>query len=300
MKPTPDSGNAFPIVFDRRLVRARRSRALRQLKDVDFLTDAVIPELADRLALINRTFEMGMVMGAGAAHIARGLASAGRIERMIVADVAAANDADLVCDDEVLPLAPESLDCLVSGLAFHWINDLPGSLVQMRRALKADGLLLAALFGGETLFELRTSLLMAEADSPFGAAPRVSPFLDVRDAGALLQRAGFALPVVDSDRLTVRYPDPLALMRELRLLGATNAMVDRSRRPLTRSVLMKACEHYAAHFSDPDGKVRATFQVLYLTGWAPHESQQKPLRPGSATARLADALQTVEKNFPAR
>ena len=286
-----------PVVFDRELVRARRSRAIaREARDnrPDFLSAAVIPELADRLSLITRTFTRSLVLAAGARAFANNLGMEERLGHPVTAEITNTAAADLICDEEALPFAPESLDCIVSGLTLHWVNDLPGTLIQMRRALRPDGLLLAALFGGDTLSELRTSLLLAEAASPSGAAPRVSPFLDVRDAGALLQRAGFALPVVDTDRLTVRYSHPLALMRDLRAMGATNALLSRSRRPLRRSVLMEACEAYADQFSDADGRIRATFQIIYLTAWAPHESQQKPLRPGSAKARLADALKTTE------
>lgn len=288
-----------PIVFDRALVRARRSRSIAGNGDrLDFLTQAVLPELADRLSLINRNFSRTVVIGAGARSIAGRLGMSEQLGSVAAAEVASGIPADLECDEEALPFAPESLDCIISSLSLHWVNDLPGALVQMRRALRPDGLLLAAMLGGDTLSELRTCLLASEALSSSGASPRVSPFLDLRDAGALLQRAGFALPVVDSDRLTVRYPDPFALMRDLRSLGATNAMAERSRKPLARSVLLDACERYSDQFSDADGRIRATFQIIYLIGWAPHESQQKPLRPGSAQARLADALNAVEQKFP--
>ncbi len=288
-----------PVVFDRALVRARRTAALaRSGGAADFLSAAVIPELADRLSLITRRFSASVVLAAGARQFATALGMPERIGLPLAADVTDHPGADLVCDEEALPFAQGSLDCIISGLTLHWVNDLPGALIQMRRALRPDGLLLAAMFGGDTLSELRTSLLLAEAQSSSGASPRVSPFLDIRDAGALLQRAGFALPVVDADRLTVRYADPLTLMRDLKAMGAGNALVSRSRRPLRRSVLMDACEAYVQQFSDPDGRVRATFQIIYLIGWAPHENQQKPLRPGSAKARLADALNTVEHKLP--
>jgi SAM-dependent methyltransferase len=194
-----------------------------------------------------------------------------------------------------LPCAPESLDLVVSALAFQFVNDLPGALAQIRKALRPDGLLLAAFAGGDTLTELRESFAAAESELTGGASPRVAPFAEVRAMGNLLQRAGFALPVTDQDRLTLRYADMLGLMRDLRAMGATNPLVERSRVPLSRRVLIRAAAIYAERFSDPDGRVRATFDIISLSGWAPHESQQKPLRPGSARMRLADALGTIER-----
>ena len=195
---------------------------------------------------------------------------------------------------ERLPLATESADLVVSLLALHHVNDLPGAMIQIRRALRPDGLFVAALAGGDTLTELRQSLTIAESEITGGVSPRVAPFADARALGGLLQRAGFALPVVDVDTLIVRYGDLLALMRDLRAFGAANALVERSRKPLRRAVLARAAEIYAEHFADADGRLRATFETIWLTGWAPHESQPKPLRPGSATARLADALKPRE------
>jgi SAM-dependent methyltransferase len=191
-------------------------------------------------------------------------------------------------------LRDESVDLVVSGLALQWINDLPGTLVQIRRALKPDGLFLAALVGGETLTELRQSFAAAEAEIEGGVSPRVTPFADLRDLGMLLQRAGFALPVTDVDRLVVRYSSPFGLMEDLRRMGATNVLRERRRTPLRRATLIRMAEIYADRFADPDGRIRATFDIVWLSGWAPHESQQKPLRPGSATHRLADALGTRE------
>ncbi|MEI9993596.1 MAG: methyltransferase domain-containing protein [Rhizomicrobium sp.] len=186
--------------------------------------------------------------------------------------------------------APESLDLVTSALALHAVNDLPGVLVQVRRALRPDGLFLGALFGGETLTELRQSLAAAEIAVLGGVSPRVAPFADVRELGGLLQRAGFALPVADVERTVVRYRDFGGLVRDLRAMGETNALVERSRKPMPRALLAAAWAHYAEHFTDPDGRLRATFEIVYLTGWAPHASQQTPLKPGSATARLADVL----------
>jgi SAM-dependent methyltransferase len=196
----------------------------------------------------------------------------------------------VAADEEALPFADGSLDLVVSGLALQAVNDLPGALVQIKRALRPDGLFLAALLGGDTLCELRQSFAAAESDLEGGASPRVAPFPDLRDMGALLQRAGFALPVVDSDRITARYFSPFNLLRDLRRMGAANPLVERRRAPLRRSTLARAMEVYASRFADPDGKVRATFEIIWLSGWSPHESQQHPLRPGSAKARLAGAL----------
>jgi SAM-dependent methyltransferase len=202
---------------------------------------------------------------------------------------------DVILDEEALPFAPESLDAVIAGPGLELLNDLPGALVQMRRVLKPDGLLLAVLLAGETLSELRQAWLVAESELSGGVTPRVAPFADVRDLGSLLQRAGFALPVVDADRLTVRYPEALSLMRELKAMGLANALSSRSLKPVGRNLLLRAASIYDDVFADPDGRVRATFELITLTGWAPAESQQKPLKPGSARARLADALKTTEQ-----
>jgi SAM-dependent methyltransferase len=280
-----------PLVFDRALLRRRQARA-RALGFETFLIDRVASDLADRLGAVLREFDTAVDLGtpADAARTAvEGITSIGHLYR-----VAPSPDADVVADEETLPLRDGSLDLVVSALALQFANDLPGALVQIRRALKPDGLFLAALLGGETLTELRQSFAAAEAEVEGGISPRVAPFADVREMGALLQRAGFALPVTDLERLTVRYSSPLFLMGELRRMGATNVLVERRRKPLRRATLKRMADGYAERFSDPDGKVRATFEIIWLSGWAPHESQQKPLRPGSAQARLADALGTKE------
>jgi SAM-dependent methyltransferase len=217
------------------------------------------------------------------------------VDRVLRIDPLPETRPDIVADFETLPFEPQSLDLAVSALALQWVDDLPGVLTQIRIALKPDGLFLAAFPGGETLTELRQSLAAAEADVRGGASPRVSPFVELRTAGALLQRAGFALPVIDQDRRTVRYASALDLMRDLRAMGATNVLHDRDRRPLSRTMLMRAAAIYGERFSDADGRVRATFDVISLSGWAPDRSQPKPLKPGSATARLADALGSVER-----
>jgi SAM-dependent methyltransferase len=259
-----------------------------------------------RLEAIMRRFPIAVDLGARGGAFARALADSDATEKvglLIETDLSAAMLAGrtgprLVMDEELSPFAPGSLDLVVSSLVLHWTNDLVGSLIQIRRALKPDGLFIGSFLGGATLTELRQCLLEAEAEISGGAGLRVSPFADAFDAAALLQRAGFALPVADVDSVTVRYGHPLELLRDLRAMGETNVLRDRPRRPLSRRVLLRALELYAARFSGPDGKVAATFEILTVTGWAPHESQQKPLKPGSAKMRLADALGTAERKVP--
>ena len=270
-----------PIIFDRSLLRARRARASR-LGPATFLIDRVAEELADRLAAVLRRFELAADLGTPTDALRRALA--GTVDRIV----------EVAADDEVLPFHEASLDLVVSGLALQFVNDLPGVLVQTRRALKPDGLFLGALIGGDSLVELREAFAAAEVEIEGGVSPRVAPFADLRDLGALLQRAGFALPVTDVDRLTVRYATPLALMHDLRRMGATNVLVERQRRPLRRATLRRMLEIYAERFAGPDGRVPATFEIVWLSGWVPDASQQQPLAPGSAKARLADALHTKE------
>jgi SAM-dependent methyltransferase len=294
-----------PIIIDRDLLRARLRRAL-ALGPSTFLADRVAEDLADRLASVLRTFPCGLDLATPTEAVRRLLARSGKVGTIIAAHplVAAARvgaepgrtGLAVAADAEALPFRDGTLDLAVSALALHFINDLPGALVQIRRALKPDGLLVAALLGGDTLTELRQAFAAAEAEMEDGISPRVLPFADLRDLGSLLQRAGFALPVTDVDRLTVRYASPLALMHDLRRMGATNPLIDRSRRPLRRATLLRMLEIYAGRFADPDGRIRATFEIVWLSGWAPHESQQQPLAPGSARTRLADALGTKERS----
>src|SRR6266700_2146996 len=287
-----------PVIFDRDLLRARRRRAA-ALGPSTFLLDRVAADLADRLAAVLRVFPCAVDLGTPTDAVRRVLAESGKVETVIAANV----DADriglaIVADEEALPFRDGSLDLVVSALALQFVNDLPGTLVQIGRALKPDGLLLAALAGGDTLTELRQAFAAAEAEIEDGMSPRVVPFSDVRDMGGLLQRAGFALPVTDVDRVTVRYASPISLMHDLRRMGATNALLERSRRPLKRATLTRMTEIYAERFADRDGRIRATFEIVWLSGWAPHASQQKPLAPGSARRRLADVLGTKEIRLP--
>ena len=280
-----------PHLFDRALLRRRRARA-EALGPADFLIELAAQELAERLAVASRRFKAAADIGTPTQAVAAALQAGGQVDGLTHIDLLAGTD-DLP-DGAPLAFEPASLDLAVSVLALQFVNDLPGLLVQVRRALKPDGLFLAALIGGDSLTELRQAFTLAEAETQGGVSPRVAPFVAVREMGALLQRAGFALPVADVDRLTVRYASPLALMAELRRMGATNALIERRRTPLSRATLLRAAELYAERFADPDGRVRATFDIVWMSGWAPHASQQQPLKPGSAQARLADALGTTE------
>jgi SAM-dependent methyltransferase len=285
-------------IFDRGLQLRRRLRALRR-EPVDFLLVHVAQELIERLLVVKRSFRLAADIGTPGGALRAAMRSGDIVPEIVGLDPLAhclANREPLLVagDEEVLPFGEGSLDLAVSALALQSVNDLPGALAQIRRALKPDGLFLGTLLGGETLTELRQAFAAAESEIEGGVSPRVAPFADLRDLGALLQRAGFALPVVDTDRITVRYATAFDLMRDLRGMGATNALVERRRVPLKRATLLRMADIYAQRFSDPDGRLRASFDVVWLSGWAPHESQQQPLRPGSAKARLADALNTIE------
>ena len=276
--------NTAPILFDRALLRARQGRA-RRAGPATFLLDRIAEDMAERLQAVLRPFDSAAEIGSASDQLQTALA--GRVAQLARIDLPE-------LESEPLSLPPESLDLAVSALAFQFVNDLPGVLAQIRRALKPDGLLLAAMTGGDTLTELRQSFAAAEAECEGGVSPRVAPFADLRDVGALLQRAGFALPVTDVDRVCVRYATVFNLMADLRRMGATNALVARRRAPLKRATLRRMAEIYAQRFADPDGRVRATFEIVWLSGWAPHPDQQQPLKPGTAKTRLAEALGTRE------
>jgi len=282
-----------PIIFDRLLQRRRRSRAA-VLPAASFLLDRVAGEFADRLSVVLRRFDVGIDLGTPGEAVRASLRKLGAVGTIVGVDVFARGKPFVVADEEALPFRDASLDLVVSGLALHFANDLPGVLAQIRRALKADGLFLAALFGGETLTELRQAFAEAESEIEDGASPHVAPFAELRQVGALLQRASFALPVTDVERVTVRYSTAFDLMQDLRRMGVTNPLVARRRVPLRRTTLMRMADIYARRFADADGRIRATFDILWLSGWAPHPDQQQPLKPSSAKARLADALGTRE------
>jgi SAM-dependent methyltransferase len=292
--------NAEHEIFDRRLLIARRNRVAAGAVRHEFLLARAADDIAERLGAVRRVFPTALVLGAYHGLLGRRLRRIPGIEVVFDLEPAArllaqCDGPRVEADEEALPFAEGSLDLVVSALSLQFVNDLPGALVQVRRALRPDGLLLAAMLGGSTLTELRTALLQAEEETEGGASPRVAPFADVRDLGAMLQRAQFALPVVDADTVTVTYPHPLALLHDLRAMAATNVLHARRRTPLRRATLARALEVYGERFALPDGRVPATFEIMTLTGWAPHPSQQKPLQPGSAGMRLADALGAVER-----
>ncbi|HLH98243.1 MAG TPA: methyltransferase domain-containing protein [Xanthobacteraceae bacterium] len=299
----PTSHEPSNLIIDRPLLRVRQRRAFAGEPET-FLLDQVAEEIAERVAVVLREFPLVVDLGTPTDALRRSLAGSGKVGTIIAADALTAHatryrQADVLAvaaDEEALPFGDGALDLVVSGLALHFVNDLPGTLVQIRRALRPDGLFLAAMLGGDTLIELRQAFAAAEAETADGISPRVLPFADTRALGALLQRAGFALPVTDVDRLTVRYASPLDLMQELRRMGATNMLIERHRRTLRRSTLARMLEIYGERFADPDGRIRATFEIVFLSGWSPHESQQKPLAPGSARTRLAEALGTKERS----
>ncbi|MGA7807551.1 methyltransferase domain-containing protein [Bradyrhizobium sp.] len=271
-----------PLLFDRALLTRRQDRA-RKREPATFLLDRVLGDIDERISAVKRDFPV-------AADIwtpGEGFSSRGRFTSLIRITAPESQ--------ETLDLQPESLDLAVSALAFQFVNDLPGVLAQIRRALKPDGLLLAAMIGGDTLTELRQSFAAAEAELEGGVSPHVAPFADLRDVGGLLQRAGLALPVADIDRVMVRYDNAFALMGDLRRMGATNSLIERRRTPTRRATMLRMAEIYARRFADPDGRIRATFDVIWLSGWAPHASQPKPLRPGSAQASLEQAVKKAPR-----
>ncbi|WND01368.1 methyltransferase domain-containing protein [Temperatibacter marinus] len=281
-------------IFDRDLLKARRVKALQQQDQFDFLHREVADRLSERVEEVKRDFETPLQMGllGGLLPCLRNHSNLTRADRVAI-------DTDLVLslDEEFLDLDEKGYDLFVSHMLLHWVNDLPGALVQMNRVLKPDGLFLASLIGGESLKELRDCLLRAETEISGGVSPRVSPFVDVRDAGSLLQRAGFALPVTDLDTITIEYENPLKLMQDLKGMGESNAILERRKGATPPRILMRAAEIYLERYRLPNGRIPATFQIIYLTGWAPHESQQQPLKPGSAKMSLADALNSQEKKF---
>ncbi len=306
LPPAPTTVDAM-LVFDRSILRQRRERAARGWAQRDFLKRELAERLVERLADIRRQFPLALDLGChggevGSALAAVAPAASGGIETLVQCDLserftrrARIRGPAVVADEEALPFAAGAFNLVLSAMSLHWVNDLPGTLLQIRRILQPDGLFLAVLLGGETLWQLRSALAAAESEISGGLSPRVSPFADLRDGAALLQRAGFALPVADSERIEIRYADALSLMKDLAGMGESNLVRERLRRFSARSVLLRAAEIYAARHGGTDGRVAVTFEAIYLHGWSPHDSQQKPLRPGSAKLRLADALGTVER-----
>lgn len=280
-------------IFDLNAVRRNRERAMR--RDANFLHDWCLGNVKERLAVIKREFDTALISGA------RDSFNHEKIGHTIHLDLSQktlpaqnAHPAHLICDEETLPLRMNSADALIDILSLHTKNDLPGTLIQINRALKPDGLFIGTLFGGETLFELRKSLTHAEMQCRNGARPRVYPFVDKQQMGALMQRAGFALPVIDSELITVSYSDMFSLMRDVRHMGEASALHDRTKSFTGRDIFMTAAEYYHNTFAETDGRIPATFEIIFVLGWSPHESQQQPLKPGSAEVRLADLLNTTE------
>jgi len=288
------------LVFDRAVLRRRRERTARHWDEHAFLKREIANRLVERLGDVRRDFATALDLGCHGDEVARALETAhATVGTLVRADLGlafarAARGPTVVADEEALPFAPGSFELVLSAMDLHWVNDLPGTLIQIARILKPDGLFLAAMLGGSTLWQLRRVLAAAESEVEGGLSPRVSPFADLRDAAALLQRAGFALPVADSETIEVEYTSALALMHDLGAMGESNLVAERRRGLGRRATLMRAAEIYGERFALPSGRIAASFEVLFLHGWAPHPAQPKPLRPGSAAHRLAEALGTKE------
>jgi NADH dehydrogenase [ubiquinone] 1 alpha subcomplex assembly factor 5 len=282
-----------PTLFDKAAVRRNRARAAAGYDAFAFLKDQAALRLADRVELMRRSFPVCLDLGAHDGRLARHLHPLQKIGTMIAADPAAAfmpvaGQPSVVHDLDMLPYKDASFDAVFSCLNLHWVDDLPGLMMQIRRVLKPDGLCLVNLLGGTSLYELRAALAAAEQEVLGGVHPRCAPLADIGDVGGLLGRAGLGLPVADSDRLEVSYSDMFRLMADLRGMGEQNALLGRARMPTRRHIFIRAAEIYAARFGRPDGSIPASFEIVTLTGWAPHESQQKPLPRGSATASFTD------------
>lgn len=312
MMPNPKTNSTSPIdIFDRAAIRVFRNRAAAKISDYNFLFDLAFKNLAERLQVIRRKFPQALLLGARQSpDLALSLGKQSGIEALSVFELshkmltryqaldkeaaAAFSITAAQADEEFLPCAADSLDLIISNLGLHSVNDLPGTLIQINRTLKPDGLFLGAMLGGETLYELREILNEVEIRRRGGVSPHISPFADKQQMGGLLQRAGFALPVVDSDIITVSYENIFKLMADLRGMGESNAVLARNKTPISHALLIDAAQLYQERYGEADGRIKASFEIIYLLGWAPHDSQQKPLRPGSAKHNLADALQTDE------
>lgn len=287
------------LIFDRTTLRRRRERAALHWGDQAFLKREIASRVVERLDDVRRTFALALDLGCHGDEIASALGSHSPVGALMRTDIGVgfgrrAQGPVVVADEESLPFAPRSFDLVLSAMSLHWVNDLPGTLIQIGRILKPDGLLLAGMLGGGTLWQLRAALAAAESEIEGGLSPRVSPFADLRDAAGLLQRAGFAMPVADSETIDVEYPSALALMRDLGAMGESNLVAERRQGFSRRGTLLRAAQIYDERFARPSGRVAASFEVLFLHGWAPHASQPQPLRPGSAAHRLAAALGTTE------
>lgn len=283
------------FVFDRKLVRQNRNRAAAHLGEHGFLVDWSMDQIKNRLDDIKREYPKALQIGRRSAPLKSGTYG---IKNLYTLDVAENLSPSIIADEELLPIAPQSMDLILSPLNLHTTNDLPGALAQIKQALKPDGLFIASLLGGETLYELRQVMQAVEMALTGGLSPRVAPFADMPQMGSLMQRAGFNLPVIDCEKITVTYDNAFKLFQDLRRMGEGNALIQRHKKFTSRAFFAKVAQDYADKFSEADGRIVATFEVIFLIGWAPHDSQQKPLRPGSAKARLSDVLETKEEKLP--
>jgi len=286
-------------IFNRQSVRHHRDRAASSYADFNFLFQETAERLGDRLEDITRIFPITLDLGCHGGDMAAYIPARSNVQTLINCDLSPSmaalarrhnGAASLASDEELLPFKEQSLDLVISNLSLHWVNDLPGALSQICRALKPDGLFLATMLGGETLNELRESLMEAEIEIEGGLSPRLSPFAEIKDAGNLLGRAGFALPVADRELISVSYDDPIKLMIDLRGMGETNANAQRRTTCTRRATMMRATEIYAERFTNNEGRIPVTFEIIYLTAWAPDENQQKPLQPGSGQISLRDVF----------
>jgi SAM-dependent methyltransferase len=285
------------ILIDAALAASRRRRAARNFDPkAGFLMDVAAEELGMRLAAVERHFDQAAELFGGTGAVGTACIATGKIGALTSIDVVAHGGNQVTELFEDVPLAAQSFNLVLAPLFLHLVNDLPGSLIRIQRSLRPDGLLLAAIPGAGTLAELNDVLLETETLLYGGASPRVIPYGEVRAMGALLQRAGFALPVADVDTYTVRYDSMFGLMADLKAMGMSNVLTARSRRPVSRTFFLEAAKLYQERYSDADGRIRATFSIIYLSGWAPHESQQKPLKPGSAKVRLEDAIKAAKRS----
>ncbi|MED5225712.1 MAG: methyltransferase domain-containing protein [Pseudomonadota bacterium] len=288
---------SHPVIFNRSLLARNKARAAESFQDFDFLLANALARLTDRLLDLSRSFELVLNLGGRNGMLEQIWPRELTTPRFIHTDIsekmvgkAVGYGAKVVCDEEFLPFAHNSLDAVISCLSLHWANDLPGVLKQITQSLKPDSLFLVSILGGQTLYELREVLGAAELELRAGVSPRVSPFATLQDFAHLMQRGGLALPVADTDTVVVHYNNIFELMRDLRGMGETNILIERSLTPSTKTLFLRANQIYQERFSDGKGKLKATFEILTGTAWTPHPSQQKPLRPGSAKLSLTEAL----------
>lgn len=283
------------LIFDRKAVRNKRNRCANHLEKHGFLFDWCLDEIHDRLGVINHDFPTALQIGKRSKTPNKDSLGIETLHTMDIAEDLAPN---IQADEELLPFKENSFDLVINSLGLHGTNDPAGNLIQIKNTLKPDGLFIGALFGGETLYELRHCLQQAEIETTGGMSPHISPFADKLQIGSLMQRAGFSIPVIDSEKITVTYDNIFKLMQDLRFMGEGNTLIKRPKNITNKQLFLKANEIYSYNFSDIDNRITATFEIIFVHGWAPHKSQQKPLRPGSAEIRMAEALQSTETKLP--